>query len=97
LQYFEYEFPLPKNGNEHVALFPFYFNFRWLNAIESEPISVDLKHFLFNFNEGEKIRGIKNYDAKATEIFAEFPLIEDWGGFMDYKFKLYGINFAGTL
>jgi hypothetical protein len=38
-----------------------------------------------------------NWDTKPTEIFAEFPLVENWGGFFDYNFKLYGLKFAGTL
>ena len=31
------------------------------------------------------------------KIYAEFPLIETWTGFLDYHFKLYGLKFAGTL
>ena len=51
LQYWEYEFPVPKTGKKENKLFPFYFTFYWTNAIETEPISVDLQHFIFNFDQ----------------------------------------------
>jgi hypothetical protein len=96
LQYWEYEFPLPGTGEKKINLFPFYFTFFWTSAVETEPISVDLQHFIFNFDK-EEIEDGKKMDAEPTEIFADFPLIEHWGGFLDYHFKLLGLNFAGTL
>ena len=51
LQYWKYEFSLPKEGTEKVAMFPFYFDFNWSHFVESDPLSVDLKHFIFNFDQ----------------------------------------------
>jgi len=50
------------------AQFPFFIDFYWSNLTESDPISLNLEHFAFNFHA-------KHADAKTNEIWAKQAVV----------------------
>lgn len=79
--YLNYGYEFPTHGQIKLDVFPLYFEMKYAN-LQHDPIRFDLTQFHFDF--------VNSAVDGSPILFAEIPMIKNFGCDFDYEMRLFG-------